>query len=145
MEEQDIRWIQRFQNYKKALAQLQEAVQITNVRELTNLESQGLIKAFEFTHELAWNVMKDYFEDQQGKTSIRGSKDAVRLAFKMELISDGEGWMDMIKSRNKTSHTYNEETAEEIVEKVLNKYANLFSDFANMMEGIRADEQNSTL
>ncbi len=145
MEEQDVRWIQRFQNYEKALVQLQEAVQITYKRELTNLESQGLIKAFEFTHELAWNVIKDYFEDQQGNTSIRGSRDAVRMAFKMELILDGEGWMDMIKSRNQTAHTYNEETANEIVEKVLHTYADLFSDFASVMKGIRTDEQNSTL
>ena len=144
MENQDIRWIQRLQNYKKVLKQLQDAVQMSQTRELTNLENQGLIKAFEFTHELAWNVMKDYFEDQQGQTAIRGSKDAVRMAFKMELIVDGEGWMDMIKSRNQTAHTYNEETAEEIVEKVLNKYASLFRDFADVMERIRSDEQNST-
>jgi len=144
MENQDIRWIQHLQNYKKVLKQLQDAVQMSQTRELTNLENQGLIKAFEFTHELAWNVMKDYFEDQQGQTAIRGSKDAVRMAFKMELIVDGEGWMDMIKSRNQTAHTYNEETAEEIVEKVLNKYASLFRDFADVMERIRSDEQNST-
>ncbi len=89
--------------------------------------------------------MKDYFEDQQGQTAIRGSKDAVRMAFKMDLIVDGEGWMDMIKSRNQTAHTYNEETAEEIIEKILSKYANLFRDFADVMEGIRSNEQNATL
>lgn len=92
MENQDVRWVQRLQNYKKALIQLQDAVQISDNRELTNLESQGLIKAFEFTHELAWNVMKNYSE-YQGDTTIKGSRDATRAAFKMTLISDGKvGW-----------------------------------------------------
>jgi nucleotidyltransferase substrate binding protein (TIGR01987 family) len=142
MESQDIRWMQRFQNYKKALSQLQKAVQISMERELTDLETQGLIQAFEFTHELAWNVMKD-FSEYQGDTNIRGSRDATRAAFKIDLISDGEGWMDMIKSRNQTSHTYNEAIADEIAEDILRRYFILFSVFEQKMESIRSGEQKS--
>lgn len=142
MENQDIRWIQRFQNYRKALVQLNYAVELSKVRELSKLEEQGLIQAFEFTHELAWNVMKDYFE-YQGDSAIRGSRDATRAAFKMTLLMDGEGWMDMIKSRNESLHTYNEDTAEEIVEKVRALYARLFNDFEAIMENIRSGEQTS--
>lgn len=142
MESLDIRWIQRFQNYKKALLQLQKAVQISMERELTDLETQGLIQAFEFTHELAWNVMKD-FSEYQGDTNIRGSRDATRAAFKIDLISDGEGWMDMIKSRNQTSHTYNEATADEIAEDILTRYFILFNAFEQKMESIRSGEQKS--
>lgn len=82
-------------------------------RPLSEIEQLGLIKAFEFTHELPWNVMKDYFE-YQGNTSITGSRDATREAFRRNLIDDGEGWMEMLQSRNKTSHTYNQEVADEI-------------------------------
>jgi len=142
MESLDIRWIQRFQNYKKALSQLQKAVQISMERELTDLETQGLIQVFEFTHELAWNVMKD-FSEYQGDTNIRGSRDATRAAFKIELISDGEGWMDMIKSRNQTSHTYNESTADEIAEAIKTQYFTLFKEFEQKMESIRSGEQKS--
>jgi len=63
------------------------------------LEQQGLIKSFKFTHELAWNVMKDYFE-YQGSTGIAGSRDAIREAFRRGLVSDGEAWMATIGSRN---------------------------------------------
>lgn len=140
--DQDIRWMQRFQNYKKALLQLQKAVQISMERELTDLETQGLIQAFEFTHELAWNVMKD-FSEYQGDTNIRGSRDATRAAFKIDLISDGEGWMDMIKSRNQTSHTYNKATADEIAEDILTRYFILFNAFEQKMENIRSGEQKS--
>jgi dipeptidase len=62
MKNQDIRWMQRFQNYRQALARLSEAVALSRQRALSELEEQGLIQAFEFTHELAWNVLKDYLE-----------------------------------------------------------------------------------
>lgn len=141
-QEQDIRWIQRFQNYRKALAQLQSAVQQSEERALTDLETQGLIQAFEFTHELAWNVMKD-FAEYQGNTEIRGSRDATREAFSIELITDGEGWMNMIKSRNLASHTYNQTTAQELATDIITRYFLLFKQFEMKMEEIQTGEQQS--
>ena len=117
----DIRWKQRFQNFMKALQTLTEAVELSKQRSLSRLEQQGLIQGFEFTHELAWNVLKDYLEEQ-GYTGIIGSKNATRLAFKNELIAGGEIWMDMIKARNLTSHTYNLELAETITSDILVKF-----------------------
>ena len=96
---EDIRWNQRLANYQRALSQLQAAVELRHVRTLSDLEQQGLIQVFEFTHELAWKVMKDYFIDQ-GDATIIGSRDAVRAAFAVQLVEDGQAWMDMIKSRN---------------------------------------------
>jgi nucleotidyltransferase substrate binding protein (TIGR01987 family) len=104
MNEPDIRWQQRFTNYKKVLVQLQSAVELTAQRPLSDLEKQGMIQVFEFTHELAWNLLKDYLQDQ-GYQNIKGSKDATRQAFKVELITNGEQWMAMIQSRNKSLHT----------------------------------------
>lgn len=97
----DIRWKQRFSNYKKALCQLDEFMIQT---ELNKLEEQGLIKAFEYTYELAWNTLKDYLE-YQGEADIAGARDAFRKSYAAGLIIDGEIWMDMLQSRNKTSHT----------------------------------------
>src|ERR1035437_10553432 len=105
---EDIRWKQRFNNYLKALQTLAEAVELAQQRPLTKLEQQGLIQGFEFTHELAWNVLKDYL-DAQGFVGLIGSRNATRQAFKEALIQDGEAWMDMIKARNLTSHTRSEE------------------------------------
>lgn len=120
---------------------LNAAVELSKVRKLSELEEQGLIQAFEFTHELAWKTMKDFLE-HKGISDLIGSKDATRHAFKWGVIIDGEGWMDMIKSRNNTSHTYNQDLAEEIVEKVFSLYAILFNDFEHKMEGFRSDQQN---
>ena len=128
----DIRWKQRFENYLQALRQLGAAVQLMRTRPLSELEEQGLIQAFEFTHELAWNVMKDYFA-YQGNVSIMGSRDAVREAFDKGLVEEGEGWMEMIKSRNQTSHTYNQKIANEIVERILVSYFPLFETFSRRL------------
>jgi nucleotidyltransferase substrate binding protein (TIGR01987 family) len=115
---QDIRWIQRFNNFDKALNQLTRFIEKGKLNEL---EKQGLIQAFEYTYELAWNVIKDYFESQ-GEVSILGSRDAFRLAFNRGLIENGEAWMEMINSRIATSHTYNEEVAEKIANDVTAMY-----------------------
>lgn len=129
MENKDIRWIQRFHNFSKALSQLQRFI---DKGDLNELEEQGLIQAFEYNFELAWNVLKDYYE-YQGVTEIQGSRDAFRLAFSRGLIKDGANWMQMIQSRIKTAHTYHEDTAREIAAAILNTYAGLFTDLHRTM------------
>ncbi len=120
---EDIRWQQRLFNYRKAFRQLELAVRMPS---LSEIEREGLIQRFEYTFELAWNLLKDYLEDQ-GYTAIQGSKDAFRLSFQNGLISQGETWMEMVKSRRLSSHTYNEETANEIAKAVINEYYPLFA------------------
>lgn len=121
MADQDVRWQQRFSNYQKALAQLKDAVSLAQERSLTNLEKQGMVQAFEYTHELAWKTLADFLKFQ-GYTDLFGSKDTVRQAFSIGLLAQGEVWMAMIKSRNQTSHTYNEAVAEEIVSAIKEQY-----------------------
>ena len=135
----DIRWEQRFANYRKALARLQKFI---DKGKLSELEEQGLIKAFEYTYELAWNTIKDFLE-YKGQTDIYGSRDAIRKAFELGLIDDGENWMDMLKSRNKTSHTYNEETAKEICLMVVEVYYFLLKQLKAKLESLRSDSDQS--
>jgi nucleotidyltransferase substrate binding protein (TIGR01987 family) len=132
----DIRWKQRFSNYTRAFQSLTEAVELSQQRELSSLEQQGLIQSFEFTHELAWKMLKDYLE-YQGIPNIVGSRDASRFAFQNELIQDGAVWMQMIAARNQTTHTYNIKVAQAVVESILlqfypalNQLANKFGDLA---------------
>ena len=133
MNRADIRWKQRFSNYLKALGQLTQAVELAEERDLSDLEQQGLIQSFEYTHELAWNVMKDYAR-YQGNAGVAGSRDATREAFQLNLIEDGTSWMEMITSRNKTTHTYNEEVAEEIARNIIETYYALFMEFKSTMQ-----------
>lgn len=148
MNKTDIRWEQRFSNYNKALDKLTAAIEYikSNSKEgngftssdnvLDDIIKEGLIQRFEYTHELAWNVMKDFLEDKGG-IKLYGSRDATREAFQAELIYKGDLWMDMIKSRNKTSHTYNEETAKEIFTKIINSYYPEFLEFQKKMKTLK--------
>lgn len=135
----DIRWIQRFNHFGKALQQLREAIELAQQRPLSRLEGQGMIQAFEFTHELAWNTLKDFLEDR-GVQGLYGSKDAARAAFKAGLIENGQAWMDMIHSRNLTSHTYNEATAAEIIAAIRNTYFAEFDALRLRLDELKSEE-----
>jgi nucleotidyltransferase substrate binding protein (TIGR01987 family) len=126
---QDIRWKQRFHNYTKAFQALTEAVELSQHRSLTALEQQGLIQSFEFTHELAWKMLKDYLE-YQGISNVVGSRDASRIAFQNALTNDGEVWMQMIVARNQTSHTYNIKIAQAVVDSILSQFYPAFNQLA---------------
>ena len=134
MEKSDIRWVQRFSNYKKALLQLKKFI---DKGELNELEEQGLIQSFEYTYELAWNTLKDFLQ-VKGNTGVFGPIDAIRAAFKEDIIFDGEGWMKMHRDRNRSSHSYNETIAQEVIEAILNQYYDLFLDLQDKFELILA-------
>ena len=93
------------------------------------------MQGFEFTHELAWKILKDYLEEQ-GVAGIIGSKNATREAFKNGLIVDGEAWMEMIKARNLSSHTYNLDTVAEIVEAILTRFYPAFEQLARKFSSL---------
>ena len=105
------------------MATLQRALQTARERPLSELEEQGLIQTFEFTHELSWQLLKDYLVDQ-GVSGISGSRDAVREAVVREMLPAGseDTWMAMIRSRNLTSNTYNPELAREIAALIVQRY-----------------------
>ncbi|MDR0515825.1 MAG: nucleotidyltransferase substrate binding protein [Fibromonadaceae bacterium] len=132
-QESDIRWKQRFENYGKSLALLCDIVNsIDKSTNLSNRDKLSLIKSFEISFELAWNVMKDYLS-YKGISDIVGSRDSIRHAYSQGLILNGQIWMEMIEARNKTSHTYNEETANELTEKVIKSYFGEFLAFKEKM------------
>jgi nucleotidyltransferase substrate binding protein (TIGR01987 family) len=120
MSKKEIRWKQRLSNYKKALDLLSKLIERGS---LDLFEEIALIKSFELSYELAWNVIKDFYQEQGSDTlSIQGSKDAFKWAFKMGLIQNGHTWMKMVESRNLTTHTYNEELAKDISTAIIEKY-----------------------
>jgi nucleotidyltransferase substrate binding protein (TIGR01987 family) len=140
MSSPDIRWIQRFDNFKRGFARLSEACALAEQRDLSDLERQGLIQAFEFTHELAWNTLKDFLSSRGSSEKLYGSKDATRAAFAAGLIEDGEAWMKMITHRNESSHTYNDEVASRISEAVRTLYVPAFQAFHRRFLDLEKEE-----
>lgn len=129
MESQEVRWIQRANSFERALERLRAAVKLAEQRELSDLEAQGLIQGFEYTHELAWKTLENFLE-AQGIVNLYGSRDTTRTAFRNGLIENGEVWMDMVDKRNLTSHTYDEEVAAEVVRTIRNTY---FAEFEKLL------------
>lgn len=142
MGDQDIRWIQRFNNYRKALAQL---TRFMECQRLNELEEQGLIQSFEYNHELAWKTLKDFLE-HKGAGELFGSRDVSREAFRQGLLGDTESsgtiWLDMIEKRNLTSHTYNEETAQAIVKAIQSDYFHAFIALRDRLQPLADQELN---
>lgn len=138
--DQDVRWKQRFDNFSKALRTLEKAVALAAERPLSELEQQGLIQGFEFTHELAWNVLKDFLEEK-GVAGLIGSRDATRSAFRNGLIEEGEIWMDMIKDRNLSSHTYQLELAGRIAGNVLERFYPAFQRLHVKLSGLLNEDE----
>lgn len=130
--EKDIRWKQRFVNYKKALSQLQEAIE-NNGENPPDIIKEGIIQRFEFTHELSWKVLKDFLE-YEGFQNISESRSAVRESFNLGILTKGQIWMDMIESRNRTVHTYDQNILNEEFSKIIEKYYPLFVEFKASME-----------
>ena len=134
---EDIRWIQRLDNWNRALAQLSRFMER---KDLNELEEQGLIQSFEYNHELAWNTQKDFLQDQ-GFDQLYGSKNVARKASETGLVDNGEVWLAMIKSRNLSSHTYNAEVTQKIVDAIVNKYFEAFCTLNKKMNTLAEQEK----
>jgi len=119
----DIRWIQRYDNYKKAFNLLKDAIKL---KKISDIERAGLIQFFEMTFELAWKLLKDYLE-AEGYT-IKSPRDAIKTAYQSGIISQGHTWIDALKDRNMTVHTYEKKIAVEVEEKIKNDYYQILSD-----------------
>ncbi|AHL76122.1 nucleotidyltransferase [Stutzerimonas stutzeri] len=132
MDNIDVHWQRRLSSFHKVLLQLDGAIELMQQRELSKLEKQGVIQRFEYCYELGWNTLKDFLV-WQGIDGIVGSRDTIREAFSQGLIGDGHAWMQMLTDRNRTSHTYNEETAEAILANIRLQHHTLLKKLENTM------------
>ncbi|GEM_PF-241060 len=139
-ENKDIRWVQRLEKYSKALKSLSGDIELATKRVLTDIEKRGLIQAFEYTYELAWNTLKDFYQSI-GETNIQGSRDAFRIAFSRGLV-ENENLIKTVKSRQMTSHAYNEEMVNEIYQDVFDKY---YDAFKELEESLQREKQTRNL
>lgn len=136
-ESKDIRWKQRFSNFNRAFSQFEKFLKM---EELNELENQGLIKAFEYTFELAWKTLQDLLKEK-GYKEIHGPKPAIQQSFQDNYIKNGNGWMKMLEGRNLTSHTYNEETANEIINEIRGTYFDLLLELRDTLSQISSGKQ----
>ena len=130
MNQKDLRWKQRFQNFKKVYDQL--TVAVDQYPDLNDMEKEGMVQRFEYTFELAWKTMKDFLESQE--VEVKFPRDAIKNAFQYEIIEDGEIWMDMLERRNEMSHTYNETYFRNVIELISDPYFKAVKQLVEFLE-----------
>ncbi|WP_293998599.1 HI0074 family nucleotidyltransferase substrate-binding subunit [uncultured Megasphaera sp.] len=111
----------KWEDYHKALHRLEIA--LTKTLDEDDLYLDATIQRFEFTFELAWKLMKAVLEYEGIETT--SPRSSIREAWKQHLINDAEKWLDMQVKRNLSSHTYNEETAQDIYRHIKEDYIGL--------------------
>ena len=122
---------QKSKDFESALQRLEEGLQVPGK---DSLAIDGIIQRFEFTFEISWKLMKAFMEEEGIMGVCLSPKTTVRQAFKRELIIDGQGWIDMIMDRNRTSHIYDENMSRAIYKNIQNKHITLFRELKNFME-----------
>ena len=135
------RWIYRFDNYKRAFILLREAMEIMKERDLTQLEKEGVIQRFEYTWELAWKVLKDYLDSEGVVLDKITPASVIRAAFDAKIITNGEAWMTALDARNKMAHTYDFKKFEVVIAAIQTHYLKLFDDLHFfMLEALMREE-----
>ena len=143
MANEDIRWIQRFNNYRKALARLSEAVALAEERDLSDLELQGLIQGFEFTFDLAWKTLQDYLRHHKRPNDNGGPNVIIIQALADGIIKGDEEWKAIKKSRELTSHSYDGDTADAIAENIIDTYHGLFIQLETRLQLEKINEEKN--
>ncbi len=117
----DIRWKQRFANFRRALELLREPIE-RGVETLSTLEQEGTVQRFEVALELGWKTIKDYLESEGAEIIPVTPRSVVKTAFESRVLQDGKIWLDMLDHRNLLSHTYDEATFENAVRAIQDRY-----------------------
>ncbi len=125
---QDIRWIQRFNNFSRAFALLREAME-NDLKQLSQLEKEGIIQRFEYTFELAWKVLKDKMEYDGLILDKISPKMVIKEAFRSKYIHQPEVWLKMMGDRNLMSHTYDFLKFEAVIASIAESYLPMLDDW----------------
>ncbi len=130
---QNIRWVQRFENFEKASTNLTETTECIKQNGINKIYTMALIQAYEIVFELAWKTMKDYLQFNGIITDT--PRETIKEAFSKNIISDGQIWIEMMETRNKASHTYREEYAKRLCDDILNVYSKQITDLLEFFKG----------
>jgi len=131
----DVRWRQRFANFKRAFSLLESVI---DQDELNDAERAGLIKFFEMAFELSWKLLKDYLEAEG--YNVKSPREAIKQAFQIGIIEDGQTWLIALEDRNLTTHTYDEETAKKVEQSIKKVYEPLICSLYKWFEEKLKDE-----
>lgn len=102
--------------FEAAFTRLEQAVE----QAVDELDRDGVIQRFEFTFELLWKTARVFLEYEGFRCA--GPRSCIKEGARREILVEGEVLLDMLEDRNRTTHIYDEQTAEEIFERIKNEY-----------------------
>src|ERR1022692_435873 len=130
MDEINIRWQLRFENFTEALKTLEDI--IPRYKEMNELEKDGLIQRFEFTFDIAWKVMQDYLKNA-GYIDKKGPR-LVLEQMAQDGFIDPFIWADILIARNDFSHNYNSTLSRSHLDKIVFDFVPAFVEFKAAMQ-----------
>lgn len=120
---------------KSASSRLTESVEKAE----DELDRDGVIKRFEFTFELFWKTIKALLVYEGFECT--GPRSCIKEGARRGFLTDGEIILDMLEDRNKTTHIYDETTAEDIFKNIKEKYVLLIEKNRESFENYIASEK----
>lgn len=132
----DTRWLQRFENFDRALHLLEDAL-ARGPSALNQLEKEGVVQRFEYTLEFAWKTIKDYLEASGLVLTSVTPRQVVKDAFAARIVADGQTWIDMLDHRNLLSHTYDPVNFEQAVDAIHARYLAALGQVHDLLDGRR--------
>ncbi len=128
--------LMKCENFRRAFSRLEEALAEYAAAPGSTVLRDGVIQRFEFTFELAWKSLKEYMEDQGAAGDLNFPKGVLKTAYAAGLISDESVWLDMLASRNITSHIYDDAQAAQVLASIRTRYMVPFSALASFYAGL---------
>ncbi len=134
--------MKKYDNFSRALIDLHEGLK--EKEPYSTVVQTGLAALFAICFEQAWKLMKQVLEDN-GRHDYRtgAPKAALKLAYQCGMISDIDGWLELLEKRNVLAHTYSEESALEIIRLIKEKYIFLFDGLKKEIDERWSDEGES--
>ncbi len=130
------RLAERIENFNRVYLIFSEAVSTYNKDKSVVLSHLALVQAYEICYELAWKVLKDYLF--LNGISAQLPREVIKEAFSANVIKDGQVWIDMLQDRNSTSHEYNMDKVNLIIERIATAYNNELAKFNDWVSDINA-------
>ncbi len=124
----------KLENFNKAVVKLEE---VCNMYDNKNeILRDSIVKRFEFTYELAWKTLKEYLVNDGIPMDIPSPRNVFKLSYQFNIIDDEQLWLNIIKDRNVSTHQYNEDKINELVEVIIKDYLNLFIKLKDRLNNI---------
>lgn len=123
---------ERIENFNNAY-KLFETAQKSYINDKQNdIYKLAIVQAFEIVYELGWKVIKDFLKTKDIETFT--PRDTIKEAFAANILPSAQIWIDMAKDRNASSHEYNQDKVNLILENISTTYFNELKRFKDNLE-----------